>query len=65
MDVGAYCDLIRERSRLQEKAYRIGYWLNDNADHPKFVEREQVWINTLHKYERTCDEIEREKARLT
>lgn len=55
--VDAYCALIRERSRLQEKAYKIGYWLDDNPDHPQHEKRTQVWINTTEKYARTCDQI--------
>lgn len=57
LDVDAYCALIRERSRLQEKAYKLGYWLNDNTDHPQFEKREQVWINTTNKYAHACDQI--------
>ena len=55
--VDAYCDLIRERSRLQEKMYGLGYWLTKNQDHDKYAEREQVWINATIKYEKTCDQI--------
>jgi hypothetical protein len=58
-------DAIRERARLEDKLTRLWDWLESHKDHPKFAEREQVWINTLRKYERTQDGIERGKARLT
>lgn len=57
LDVDAYCTLIRERSRLRRKLDRQEMWLDDNHDDPRVGERDQVWINTLAKYEDTCNQI--------
>jgi hypothetical protein len=63
--VDAYIDAIQERVRLENKLDKLWSWLEVHKDHPKFAEREQVWINSLHKYERTCDGIEKARTHLS
>ena len=51
-------ELIAERDRLEGKLTRLWNWLERNPYSEEYDRRERVWLNTLKKYERTCNEIE-------
>jgi hypothetical protein len=58
-EVSEYVALLKEKTRLTDKLIRLEDWLVAHEHHPKYAEREQVWINALRKYERTIDAMSR------
>jgi hypothetical protein len=58
-EVSEYVALLKEKTRLTDKLIRLEDWLVAHEHHPQYTEREQVWINTLKRHERTIDAMSR------
>ena len=48
--------ITTELDRLNDKLTRLDAWLTAHEEYPQSLEREQLWLRTLKKYERLFDE---------
>ncbi len=49
-------EITAELDRLNDKLTRLDDWLTAHETYPQALEREQLWLRTLKKYERLFDE---------
>ena len=52
-------ELAEQRNDLVKRMETRWGWLDRNAGHPQFVEREDALIQDIHEYERTEDALNR------
>ena len=45
-------EITAELERLNDKLTRLDAWLTAHETYPQALEREQLWLRTLKKYER-------------